>query len=564
MPTETAHRPVHVIAAEAGSDRVPEMTGALHAERRTVLGHTLPPGVGPGPGDAEGERELLRREIALAENAARAALADDGVVLLADARAAMVVPEMMRVLLDEQAASWDAAWTRVRGATFTRAGSPGDQPGPLWPAELLGEECPRILEILYEINRRHLDEAEEQWPGDVDRRRNVSLFREGDPKRLRLGALAIVGAGRVEMAEPWEGPAAEILADLREMRGESLRPRPTPLRAERWLHEANAPLAAALTLALGERWRSTPETLGELESLAFEPAFRGAFRNARRANRQRLAELLRTTVGVETDPDALVDVRLGSMRDRERVLLGVLGLVREHLRITAGGWTPPAPRTVVIAREAGVSGPEAERSLAVARAVADAVNRDERARPALRVAVLPECPEPTVHLLAAAADLSNQAGTAGSGAAGARALGFAVNGAVTLGTRDGTVREIELAVGAENMFLFGLGPLEARAWRDGRVYRPKDVYAIDPLVRRALDELVSERYAPEPGALDWVRGALLDENDPWLVLADFGEYVHRQDEALAEFADSRTFAEKAILTLAGSRRFWAGSLEVEG
>jgi starch phosphorylase len=364
------------------------------------------------------------------------------------------------------------------------------------------------------------------------------------------------------MAEPWEGPAAEILADLGEVRGEALRPRPTPVRAGRWLHDGNPPLAAALSLALGERWRTSPEALDELETLAFDPAFRGAFRNARRSNRERLAELLRTSVGVETDPDALVDVRLGSMRGRERVLLGILGLVREHLRITAGGWTPPAPRTVVIAREAG-SVPGAERTLAVAQTVAGIINRDERARPALRVAVLPECSEATVHLLAGAADLSNQAGTAGSGTAGARALGFAVNGAVTLGTRDGTVREIELAVGAENLFLFGLGPLETRAWREGRVYRPKDVYAIDPLVRRALDELLSRRYSPEPGALDWVRESLLDEDDPWLVLADFGEYVHRQDEALAEFADPRTFTEKAILTLARSRRFWASSLELD-
>jgi starch phosphorylase len=208
-------------------------------------------------------------------------------------------------------------------------------------------------------------------------------------------------------------------------------------------------------------------------------------------------------------------------------------------------------------------GPRVEQRLAAAKAVAEVINRDERARPVLRVAVLPDCSETTAHLLATAADISNQAGTAGSGAAGARALGFALNGAVTLGTRDGTVREIENAVGTENLFLFGLGPLEARAWRDGHVYRPKDVYTIDPLVRRALDELVSTRYAPEPGALDWVREWLLEEDDPWLVLADFGEYVHRQDEALAEFADPRTFTEKAILTLGRCRRFWESSLELD-
>ena len=180
------------------------------------------------------------------------------------------------------------------------------------------------------------------------------------------------------------------------------------------------------------------------------------------------------------------------------------------------------------------------------------------------MAVLPACEEDELRRLAGCADLSSQPGTAGSGAAGARALGLAVNGAVTLGTADGTVRELVEVVSVENVFLFGLGPLETRAWREGRVYRPQDVYAIDPLVRLSLDALLSTRYAPFPGAHDWVRQELLDEHDPWLVIADFGAYIHRQDEALAEFADPRAFTEKAVITLARARRFWVDELEVDG
>ncbi len=563
MNVETATRPVHVVAGETGSDRVPEMTRGLHSSGHAVLAHTLPAGVAFPP-DEEGDRERLRQELGLVAEAVRGALADDGVVLLADGRASLVVPEMTRVLLDERGMGWEAAWERVHATIRARLGSPGDQPGPLWPAGLLQEECPRHLEILYEINRRHLDEVEARWPGDVDRRRNVSLFREGEVKRLRLGVLAILGASRADAAPPWEGPAGEILAALGDLRGDALRARPTPVSPGRWLHEANPSLSAVLTLALGDRWKKEREALEALEALAYEPAFRGAFRKARRSNRVGLAELLRESAGgLETDPEALVDVKLGALRGCERVPLVLLGLVREHLRITAGGWTPPAPRTVVIARDAGTAGPESDRALAVAQAVAGAINRDARARSVLRVAVLPDCTEPAVRTLVAAADLSNQPGAAGSGAAGARALGFALNGAVTLGTRDGTVRELEAAAGAENLFLFGLGPLEARAWRDGRVYRPQDVYALDPLLRRVLDELVSPRYEPQPGAHHWLRESLLDEGDPWLTLASFGEYVHRQDEALAEFADPRTFTEKAILTVARCRRFWSDSLELD-
>jgi starch phosphorylase len=553
---------VHVVAGEPGSDRVPEIVSALRPSERTVHSHTLAAGEAPdGPEDEE--RERLRRELALAGRAAAAVLADEGVLLLVDARASLVVPELMRALLDEQETTWDEAWSRARGMIRARLGSPGDQPGPLWSTTLLQEECPRLLEILYEINRRHLDEIEARWPGDVDRRRNVSLFREGEATRLRLGILAILGSSRAEVARPWEGPVDAILADLSECCGDALQARPTPVSPVRWLREANPALSTALTLALGEGWLEKPDTLEELETLAYEPAFRGAYRKARRTNRMRLAALLRESTGLEMDPEALVDVSLGALRGNERVPLVLLGLVREHLRVTAGGWTPPAPRTVVIARDADAAGPESDGLLGVARAVAEAINRDAGAHPVLRVAVLPDCTEADARTLVAGADLSNQPGTAGSGAAGARALAFALNGAVTLGTRDGTVRELEDAVGTENLFLFGLGPLEARAWRDGGVYRPQDVYALDPLLRRVLDELVSPRYEPEPGAHHWLRESLLDESDPWLVLASFGEYVHRQDEALAEFADPRTFTEKAILTVARCRRFWSNSLELD-
>ena len=548
-----------MIAAEAGSERAAELLPALRAGGHAAHAHVLPPAAASDAGDAG----RLRQEVGLVVGAVRAALADGGALLLADERAALAVPEMMRVLLDEQGLGWDEAWARTRAATVARFGSPKSEPRrPFWLVSFLEAEQARLLELLYEINRRHLDEAEAHWPGDGERRRRLSLFREGEGRRLRPGPLAVIGSAHADVATPWEGPAAPTLADLAVLRGKALRARPTPVFACRWLAEGNPALAELLTLALGERWASDPAAFARLEALAFDPAFRGAFRGVRRANRERLAAHLRDAAGVETDPEALVDVRLGVLAGHERPLINVLGLVREHLRIAAGGWTPPGPRTVVLARVDEAVGPGSERLLRLARSVADAVNADERAREALRVAVLPTCDDETARLLAAAADLSNQPGTAGSGAAGPRALGLAVNGAVTIGTRDGTVRELEEAAGAENLFLFGLGPEETHAWREGRVYRPQDVYALDPLVRLSLDALVSTRYAPSPGAFDWVRQELLDQRDPWLVLADLGSYLHRQDEALAEFADPRAFTEKAILTLARARRFWIDRLEL--
>lgn len=549
MTSSRAGKVTYVAASEAGADRARELVASLRA-----VGHDVRQAVLAPAAAGEGDGERLHAELEFCLDLARRVLEDEGALLLADERPALAVPEMLRILIDERGLGWGDAWRRVRQATRGRLASPRNESSrPLWPVALLESERPRLLEILFEINRRHLDEVEAAWPGDGERRRRLSLFREGERRRLRPSLLALVAAGGVDVATPWDGPTADALADLLVLRPHDLHGLPTPVFARGWL-EQNPALAELLTASLGAGYPADPEALEALQRLAFDGGFRDRFRQVRRANRERLAPVLRERCGVEIDPDSLVEVRLGRLEPRERPLLNALGLVREHLRITAGGWTPPAARTVVLGRvaEAANQAPLIE----LLTALADSINRDPRSRSALRVAVLPDCDLETERLLAAAADLSNQPGPAGSGAAGASALGFAVNGAVTLGTRDGTVRELEQVLGAEGLFLFGLGPLDTRAWRAGRIYRPQDVYVIDPLVRLSLDALVSPRYLKDPGAFQWARQQLLDPNDPWLTLADLGSYLHRQDEVLAEFQDTRAFAEKAILTLAGARRFW--------
>jgi starch phosphorylase len=552
-----ARRKVHLLAASAGVEALPELVPALRAAGSEVTEHVLAPSwVG-----ATEDPVRLRAELTLATSAARAAEADGGTLLLADERGAIAIPEWMRILLDEQHVGWDEAWARTGASLVARYGSPRSEPSrPYWTIAHLEREQPRLLEILYEINRRHLDAVEAAWPGDGARRRRLSLFRESTPRRLRLGQLAIVACGRTTIAAPWDGPAGEILAEFGVLRGAALADDSTAVFARRFVVDANPGLAELLARKLGSAWATDPARFAQLETLAFEAAFRSDFRAVRRANRERLGALVREAAGVQLHPESLVDVRLGNFAPHERPLLSVLWLVREHLRLAAGGWTPPAPRTVVLARHDPAGGPGDERLFRLLRAVGEAINADERVRSALRVAVLPRCDAAAAQLLVAGADLSNQPGTAGSGAAGARALWFAASGAVVLGTLDGTVRELAAAVGAENLFLFGLGPLETHAWLDGQVYRPQDVYAIDPLVRLSVDAIGGTRYTKAPGSFDWVRETLFDPHDRWLVLADLGAYVHRQDEALAEFADPRTFTEKAILTLARTRRFWVERL----
>ena len=197
---------VHLLSFEAGAERAEELVPALRAGGQDVRLHGAVPAL-DGP-------ERLRAEISALAAAARDWLAG-GALLIADERGALVVPELLRLLLDERGLGWDEAWSEVRRRTFSRLPCPKNEPGrPFWTAAFLEAERPRLLEILYELNRRHLDAVDAQWPGDVERRRLLSLFREGEPKRLRAGLLAVLASGRADVATPWEGPIGEALSDV--------------------------------------------------------------------------------------------------------------------------------------------------------------------------------------------------------------------------------------------------------------------------------------------------------------------------------------------------------------
>ena len=253
MPTAEG-RVVHVLAAEAGLETADELVPALQAAGQVVREHRL----APAPDVAEDDAPRRRAELALAAEAVRASEADGGRLLLADVRGALAIPERMRLLLDEQGLGWDEAWARTRASTSRASAVPeASRAGPTGTWRFLEAEQPRLLEILYEINRRHLDEVEAHWPGDGGRRRRLSLFREGEARRLRLGQLAILGSSLASIAQPWEGPAAEILADFAVLRGPALEARATPVFARRTLKDGNPPLAELLALTLGGDWART-------------------------------------------------------------------------------------------------------------------------------------------------------------------------------------------------------------------------------------------------------------------------------------------------------------------
>ena len=284
--TSAAGRRVHVLAASAGVESVEELVPALHAAGSLVSEHVLAPAALAATEDPE----RLRAELALVAAAVRAAEADGGTLLLADERGALAVPERMRMLLDEQQLGWDEAWARTGASLVARFAVPRSEPSrPFWTVAFLETEQPRLLEILFEINRRHLDAVEAAWPGDVGRRRRLSLFRESAPaaaaprparpRRVR-SQLSSRRPGKARPAR--SSPTSRCCAARPSTRGR------TAVFARRFVVDANPPLAELLSETLVGSWASDAWRFEELETLAFDAPFRAAFRAARRANRERL------------------------------------------------------------------------------------------------------------------------------------------------------------------------------------------------------------------------------------------------------------------------------------
>ena len=446
--------------------------------------------------------------------AARDALESGGLLLIADERGALVVPELLRLLLDERGLGWDEAWNAVSGATFARLGCPKNEPArPFWTAEFLEAEQPRLLEILYEVNRRHLEEVEARWP----RRRRapaaaLALPRGATTKRLRTGILAVLASRRADVATPWEGPIGAALGDLAVLRSRALHARPTPVFARVMDRRGQPRAGLAADRGAGRRLAERPGAAPRPHSRS-APSTPGSARPSRppaAPPARRLSALLQARGFAALDPGSLVDVRLCDETPHGRTVAQRArgGARAPAAHAPAAGRRPPRARWCW----PGPSSPGLRRWWRPSRTRSRTTSR---ARPWLRVVVLPDCDSETRRVAAAAADLSNQPGAAGSGAAGTRALALAMGGALTLGTLNGSVRELQHAVGAREPV-----PVRPRSRRDARLARGPCLPAAGRLrarsagAARGRQRCSRSRYPPDGSAFVWLKPELLDPRRP--------------------------------------------------
>ena len=484
------------------------------------------------------------------------ALPDKVFIQLNDTHPSLAIPELMRILMDQEGFEWEEAWgltSRVMGYTNHTV-----LPEALerWPVDLLERVLPRQIQIIYEINSRFLRQAAVDLPSDSDRLRRMSLIDEDGQRSIRMAHLAIVGSASVNgVAELHTRLLKEqVLRDFAELWPAKFSNKTNGITQRRWLLKANAPLSALITEAIGDGWITDLEQLGRLAPLADDAAFRERFRAAKQRNKETLTNLIVKEVGEFVSPESLFDVQAKRMHEYKRQLLLVLYAILRYNRLKDDPAQDAVPRTIIFGAKAAPSYAMSKLIIKLIHEVSRVVNGDPDVRDRLRIIFMPNYRVSLAERIIPAANLSEQISLAGMEASGTGNMKFQLNGALTIGTMDGANVEICEEVGADNIFIFGMSAEEVAARRTA--YTPWEIYHGDPELRRALTMIEQDDFSrAEPGIFAPIIDALLHWGDQYMLLADLESYDRAQAQVDAVYRDPRTWDRKAILNVAGAGKF---------
>ncbi len=483
-------------------------------------------------------------------------LPEKAAIQLNDTHPSMAVPELMRILLDDAKLGWDQAWDLTQRTLAYTNHTLLPEALERWPLAWFEILLPRHLEIIYEINRRLLDSVRTRFPGDDGRVQRVSLIEEGSVKHVRMANLAIVGSHSTNgvAAIHSELLRKTTVKDLAEMFPERFSNKTNGVTPRRWLLLANPALARAITDAIGDGWVTDLSQLTKLRPLAGDNGFRDSFRKAKREAKSQFASWLKSSLGETVDPDTIFDCQIKRIHEYKRQLLNALRIVVLYNRLRENPSLPMAPRTFFFGGKAAPAYHLAKLIIKFIENLAGTIDGDPSMQGRLKVLFLPEYDVSLAERLIPASDVSNQISTAGYEASGTSNMKFMMNGALTIGTRDGATIEMAQEAGEENFFLFGLTAdqvTEGRGW-----YNPHWHYDNEPETRAALDLIFSDHFSRyEPGIFGELRDALLTRGDFYMHLADLKSYLEADHRLLELYGKPDEWARKAVLNVAGSGKF---------
>jgi starch phosphorylase len=473
-----------------------------------------------------------------------------------DTHPAIAVAELMRLLIDEHGMDWEAAWHVTENALSYTNHTLLPEALEQWPRVLFGTLLPRHLEIIDEINRRHLEVVRERFPGDEGRVQRMSLINEEGEKFVRMAHLAALGSHAINgVAElHTELLKSNVLRDFYALSPEKFSNKTNGVTPRRWMVLSNPRLSQLLTARLGSGWIRDLEKLRRLEPLIDDEEFCEEWRAIKRHNKLQLSAFIHDRLGIATDPDSIFDVLVKRLHEYKRQHLQVLHIISLYKRIQANPDVEIVPRTFLFGGKAAPGYRMAKLIIKLIHSVGEAVNTDPLVRGRLKVAFLPDFSVKLGQRVYPAADLSEQISLAGKEASGTGNMKFAMNGAVTIGTLDGANVEIREEVGAENFFLFGLTTPEVeRSKREG--YRPRTFFEENAQLREVLVSLSNGEFSHGDRTLFEPLINSLLTSDEYMLLADYQSFIDAQDRVSAAYKDQDAWTKMSILNVARIGKF---------
>jgi starch phosphorylase len=478
-------------------------------------------------------------------------------IQLNDTHPAIAIPELMRLLMDDEGLAWDDAWA-ISEKTFAYTNHTV-MPEALetWPVDLIARLLPRHMEIIFEINHRFLEDLKTGYPDHPDLPAKLSIIQEGDVRKVRMAHLAVAGSHSVNGVADLHTRILKsgLFKDFNDIFPGRIKNITNGITPRRWLYQANPSLSRLITSVIGPDWIVDLDRLEKLAPYADDPEFRKAWIETKQENKKQLARYILRKIGLGVNPNTLFDVHVKRLHEYKRQLLNVLHVVTLYNRIRENPEATVVPRTVLFAGKAAPAYLQAKIIIKLINAVADVVNNDPVVQGRLRVLFLPNYCVSQAEKIISAADLSEQISTAGMEASGTGNMKMALNGALTIGTLDGANVEIMNEVGRENIFIFGLTAEEVVALRTGG-YDPGHYYGNDPELRRVIEMIGSGFFSPgEPDLFAPIVRALLDQGDYYMLLADYRPYIIAQEDVSRLFLDPHQWTRRSILNTARMGKF---------
>ena len=499
-------------------------------------------------------KDILRRYREL--NRSWSSLPDKVFIHLNETHPALVIPELMRILVDHEGLGWDEAWDLTRRSTGYTNHTILPEALEKWPVAMLERLLPRHLQIIYEINGRFLQQVSSLYPGDLKRLQRLSLIDESGERYVRMANLCIIGSSSVNGVAELHSKILRdsLFHDFYELMPDHFHNVTNGITPRRWLLKANPSLSQLISESIGDGWVTKLDELRRLEEFAGNRAFLGALAKIKASNKGQLSNWVLKNLNVRLDPASIFDVQVKRLHEYKRQLMLALYIIILYNRLLGDPKFEPMPRSFIFAAKAAPGYYMAKLIIRLIHGIAGVVNANPKTRGRLSVAFLPDYRVSLAEKIIPAAEVSEQISLAGMEASGTGNMKFMMNGALTLGTYDGANVEINQEVGDENMFLFGMRTEEVAQLRPG--YVSKDYYRKDPEIKLAIDMIRSNVFSVlEPGLFDPIVRSLLDYNDFYMLLADLRSYIAAQDRVDATYRDQAQWNRMSLVNIARSGRF---------